>query len=35
MGVSDGHYFIATKITKGKTDHDYITENIAFEQFAE
>lgn len=35
MGVSDGHYFIATKVTKGKTDHDYIIENIAFEQFAE
>lgn len=35
MGVSDGHYFIATKVTKGKTDHDYIIENIAFEQFVE
>ena len=35
MGVSDGHYFIATKVTKGKTDNDYIIESIAFEQFAE
>lgn len=35
MGVSDGHYFIATKVEKGKTDHDYIIENIAFEQFVE